>query len=186
MNSFYITVLSDSSMGMFSNNTQSDFRTKLPKHIQVNKDDYEMALVELIIPSQIVNVTEEESQFQIVTTNAKLGKEFSKLISNKCKKINDKYTYHCCIKSGVYTSPEHLTFELDNAIQEELGEVFHKNSMVFHIGYSKPIRRIKFNSNTSHAGIHFHPTLLVKLGDIVNILEMCIREIHILFLMGWI
>ena len=95
MNSFYITVLSDSSMNMFPNNTQSDFRTKLPKPIQVNKEEWEMALVELIIPSQIINVSEEESQFQIVTTKPALGAEFKKKIS-RCGK-NQRPIHILCL-----------------------------------------------------------------------------------------
>ncbi len=76
MNSFYITVLSDSSMTLFPRNTQSVFRTKLAKPIGLNKEEWEMALVEVIIPSQIVNITAEEAKFEIVTTDAALGKAF--------------------------------------------------------------------------------------------------------------
>ena len=75
MNSFYITLLSDSSLNMYPTNSQSCFRTKLPKPIDIHKEEWEMALVEMIIPSQIVNVTKEESKFQVVTTDTKLQKE---------------------------------------------------------------------------------------------------------------
>lgn len=165
MNSFYITVLSDSSLNIFKNNTQSQFRTKLAKPIHIEKGQWEMALVELIIPSQIVNVSEEESKFKIVTTDLNLGKKMNKF-SHQCRKINDQYSYACCIPPGVYSSPEHLITEIDEAIQKAVGKLLHDNEMTFHIGYSTPKKRVKFNSTHTEMGLHFHPKLLMKLGGV--------------------
>ena len=61
MSSFYITLPSDSSKELFPNNTQCCFRTKLSKPIMLDKQNWEMALVELIVPSQVRNVEFEES-----------------------------------------------------------------------------------------------------------------------------
>ena len=163
MNSFYITLLSDGSMDMFPNNTQSNFHIKLPKPIQLNKEEWEMALVELVIPSQIINISEEESQFQIVTTKPALGVQFKKG-SNRCGKRHNVHTFYTCIKPGVYSTPEHLIGEINAVIQDNIGKVLNQSNLTFTFLYSKYMKRAKFNSNTKEIGLQFHQNLLTKLG----------------------
>ena len=45
MNSFFLTLPSDSSMCMFPSNTQCCFKIHLPKTIHIDKEDWEVALV---------------------------------------------------------------------------------------------------------------------------------------------
>ena len=61
MNSFFLTLPSDSSMGMFPNNTQCCFKIHLPKTIHIDKEEWEVALVKLITPTQFLNISEEEA-----------------------------------------------------------------------------------------------------------------------------
>ena len=79
MNSFYMTLLSYSSQTVFSDNTNYCFRTKLPKQIAISKEEWEVAVVELILPSQIKNVTEEESYFSVVSTDENIIKALNEL-----------------------------------------------------------------------------------------------------------
>ena len=51
MNNFYLTLLSDSSLSTFSKNTQCDFKEKLDHSIQIEKDNWEVGLVEIITPT---------------------------------------------------------------------------------------------------------------------------------------
>ena len=49
MNSFFLTLPSDSSMGMFPNNTQCCFKIHLPKTFHIDKEEWEVALVQLLL-----------------------------------------------------------------------------------------------------------------------------------------
>jgi len=165
MNSFYITVLSDSSMVMFSNNTQSEFRAKLARPIELDKANWEMGLVELIIPSQIVNISDPESHFEVVTTDDRLGKEFENQ-NHRCKRQTQGYAVPICFKPGTYATPFHVLEEIDTAIQTALGTVFEKRRVVFHLKYSTGTKRVKFSSESEkiEIGVKFHPHLALKLG----------------------
>ena len=57
MNNFYLTLLSDSSLSTFSKNTQCDFKVKLDHSIQIEKDNWEVGLVEVITPTEVNNIT---------------------------------------------------------------------------------------------------------------------------------
>ena len=72
MNSFFLTLPSESSMNMFPNNTQCCFKVHLPRTIYIDKGEWEVALVQqlLINPSQFLNISEEEAQFEIITTDS--------------------------------------------------------------------------------------------------------------------
>ena len=52
MTGFYLTLLSDSSMATFPNNTQSSFTVRLDHPISIKKENWEVALVEMITPTQ--------------------------------------------------------------------------------------------------------------------------------------
>ena len=52
MNNFYLTLLSDSSLSTFSKNTQCDFKVKLDHSIQIEKDNWEVGLVEKYVRLQ--------------------------------------------------------------------------------------------------------------------------------------
>ena len=94
MSSFYITLISDSSMELFPNNTQCCFRTKLSKPIMLDKQIWE-----------------------IVTKNTDIGGEFAK--KNGTKETD----LQCSISEGTYATPNHLVEELDKAIKESVGEL---------------------------------------------------------------
>ena len=54
---------SDSSMNMFPNNKQSEFTVKLDHPILIEEESWEVALVEISIPSEVFNITEENNFF---------------------------------------------------------------------------------------------------------------------------
>lgn len=170
MNSFYMTLLSDSSMAHFPSNTQSSFRIKLPKAIDINKGEWEMAVVELILPSQVYNVSKDESQFQFVSKHKGLIQRLMELHPPKCKMEGDSIAYPLCIAPGVYNSPEHLVGAINDAIQQKIGETLKVLHCHFDMRYSTMAKRVKFakNSDQFEFRLRFHPGMLAKLGASVQ------------------
>ena len=58
-----ITLLSDSSLNTFPTNKQSDFTVRLDHRIYLDKDGWEVVLVEIITPPQVMNISEENFFF---------------------------------------------------------------------------------------------------------------------------
>ena len=56
-------LLSDSSMNMFPSNKQSEFTVKLVNPVEIDKESWEVALVEIATPSEFHNITEENHFF---------------------------------------------------------------------------------------------------------------------------
>ena len=57
MDEFYLRLLSDSSMDIFPKNKQFSFTTKLNHPIQVQKEQWVVALVEIMTPSEVYNIS---------------------------------------------------------------------------------------------------------------------------------
>ena len=72
MNNFYLTLLSDSSLSTFSKNTQCDFKVKLDHSIQIEKDNWEVGLVEVITPTEVNNITKENNYVILRFTDRKM------------------------------------------------------------------------------------------------------------------
>ena len=161
MSSFYITLISDNSMELFPNNTQCCFRTKLSKPIMLDKQNWEMALTELIVPSQVKNIEPEETTFYIVTKNPSIGLTFADKNNSKETKLQ------CSIPEGIYATPNHLVEELDMAIKTSLGELLKPEGITnFGLDFSNVSKRVKFTGkgSKSKVGLRFHRNLLMKLG----------------------
>ena len=163
MNSFYMTLLSDSSQTVFPDNTNYCFRTKLPKQISISKEEWEVAVVELILPSQIKNVTEEESHFSVVSTDEDIIRALNEL--QLPSEPKEPLGVRLSIPAGKYNSATELLDEMDKQITERCRDVFTDHAIVFNIRYSEVARRIKF-ANNSHerVGLGLHPNLRLKLG----------------------
>ena len=54
-----MTLPSDSSMTMFHSNIQSDFTVKLDHPIEIDEESWEVALAEIVTPSEVLNITED-------------------------------------------------------------------------------------------------------------------------------
>ena len=75
MNNFYLTLLSDSSLSTFSKNTQCDFKVKLDHSIQIEKDNWEVGLVEVITPAEVNNITIENNYVILRFSDRKMCEE---------------------------------------------------------------------------------------------------------------
>ena len=161
MNSFYMTLLSDNSMTLFPKNTQACFQTKLPKPIDIQKGEWEMALVEIILPGQIFNVSEEERHFDLDSDDSQLLSYLWTEVPPVCD--GQKLTYPLCIPAGVYSTPFHLVEEINEVIQKTIGDHLKKKHLDLEMKYSRSTKRIKMVSSKT-IGLKFHPTMAAKLG----------------------
>jgi hypothetical protein len=160
-----MTLLSDGSMNHFSSNTQSSFRIKLPKAIDIKKGQWDMAVVEMILPSQVYNVSKEESQFKIVSKYKGLIRHMLELSPPSCETDGDSVTYPLCITPGAYHSAEQLVGAINDAIQKNVGEALKVVNCQFDMRYSTLAKRVKFAKHVKEdVRLRFHPGMLAKLG----------------------
>ena len=176
MNSFFLTLPIDSSMCMFPNNTQCCFKIHLPKTIHIDKEEWEVALVQLITPTQFLNISEEEAQFELITTDSLLIKtvtsvdrkgsnmQISPIRRNEQGKP-DKWTIRFTFPAGSYSSSKQVINVIDQLISDTIGKFLNKSQAEFSISYSVVNKRpkIKFD-NVVRIGLKLHPALFLKLG----------------------
>ena len=173
MNSFYVTLPSDSSVNIFPDSTQCCYKVKLPHSISIDKQNWEVALVDMIIPSQVHNISDntEETHITISTTSKHLfqfmkkGDKQSKLKTWTSSGFEPRYYLTFTFPSGVYTSATHLVETIDETIQELFAEAFKEQSCDLRISYSKSQQRVKLHfKGESRLGIYFNSNLHLKLG----------------------
>ena len=102
MKDFYLTLLSDSSLHMYPDNKQNLFTVKLDHPIQIEKELWEVALVETITPLQILNISEENNYFFL--------RFYDRSLAAKIDDVNCTYDGSCAevdltIPKGNYHSP---------------------------------------------------------------------------------
>ena len=135
MNSFYLTLPSDSSIDFFPNNTQCCFKVKLPKTIYVGKENWEVALSQLITPSQFLNFSEREAKFEIVTSDLLLYKHLEKVATEAKYRIYEvkpvgfapdnspnKWVARFTFPAGSYISPSHVLEVINEIIDDSISE----------------------------------------------------------------
>lgn len=149
-------------MDLFPDNSQCCFRTQLAKPIHLNKQDWEVALVEMIVPNQVINVSEKEGEFFIVTYDNNIAVELAKL-PNACELPNKKRGVRLCIPSGTYVTPQHLVETINDTIQVSLGDFMKKHHLRFLFHFSNIAKHVKMDTSVK-LGIEFHPEMAIKLG----------------------
>ena len=115
MKDFYITLLSDSSMNMFPSNKQSEFTLKLDHPIKIDVESWEVALVEIATPSEVLNITEENSYFFLTFLDqSSLRRVGNQNITEICSSENGCYNFK--LTSPTDESHEYLAEEMQNSI----------------------------------------------------------------------
>ena len=71
MKDFYLTLLSDSSLKVFQHNKQSNFTVKVDHSIYIDKEKWEVALVEIVTPTDLYIVTAANNFFFVRVKGAK-------------------------------------------------------------------------------------------------------------------
>ena len=146
MKDFYLTLLSDSSLHMYPDNKQNSFTVKLNHPIQIEKELWEVALVEMITPLQILNISEENNYFFLRFYNRNLVAKIDDVkctYDGSCSEIDFK------IPKGNYHSPSHLIDEIQNIIDRRYGTMLKQSNASISITYGKNSRRVKVTGSKS-------------------------------------
>ena len=138
-------------------------------------EEWEVALVQLITPTQFVNISEEEAQFELLTTDSLLIKTASTIdrkednmqispLRNEQGKP-DKWTIRFTFPAGSYSSSKQVINVIDQLISDTIGKILNKRQAEFSNSYSVVNKRpkIKFD-NVVKIGLKLHPALFLKLG----------------------
>ena len=103
MKDFYITLLSDSSMNMFPSNKQSQFTVRLDHPIKIDVESWEVDLVEIATPSEVLNITEENNYFFLTFLDqSSLRRVGNQNITEICSSENSWYNFKLTIPTGNY------------------------------------------------------------------------------------
>ena len=132
MNNFYLTLLSDSSLSIFSKNTQCDFKVKLDHSIQIEKDNWEVGLVEIITPTEVNNITKENNFVIIRFSDRKMCED----IDNCTNYVG--YVYQKIdIQNGYYASPRHLVEDIKKSVNFRYGQTLKNSNATITITYGE-------------------------------------------------
>ena len=141
MKEFYLTLLSDSSLNTFA---KSSFTVRLDHPIQIDKDNWEVGLVEIITPSEVKNLTDENNFFYL--------RFFDKILSDKWDAAEfepeSNETGTCVdmklkVPTGYYSSPQHLIEEMHNAINARYSMTLRNSNASIILEYGTNNDRVK-------------------------------------------
>ena len=112
MKDFYLTLLSVSSPNMFPDNKQSEFTVRLDHPIHIEEERWEVALVEIATPSEVLNITEENNFFFLTFLDQRfLNRIGMDNITEMCSNDIACDKYKLFIPTGNYVSPQYLAKE---------------------------------------------------------------------------
>lgn len=166
MSDFYLTLPSDSSMDLFSDNTQCAFKVKLPHTLVIPKQQWEVALVEMIIPSEAINLSDNENTFEVKITNSNLMNKIVVLPHLVTHALQDEYGYFIfpmTIPVGNYSNPKHLIEQIKEVFDGYFKDVFATHNMDSSFAYGTPSKRTKIYLPEGVA-IRFNDSLYKRLG----------------------
>lgn len=129
MNDFYLTLLSDSSLDIFPTNKQNSFTVRLDHPININEENWEVALVEIMTSAQVLNISEENNFFYLVFLDPSyIRRHGFENVTEMCRNTNACDKVKLIIPPGNYVSPSHLAQEMQSSINAfENGLLEHVN-----------------------------------------------------------
>ena len=117
-------------MNMFPSNKQSEFTVRLDHPIKIDVESWEVALVEIATPSEVLNITEENNYFFLTFLDqSSLRRVGNQNITDICSSKNGCYNFKLTIPTGNYESHEYLAEEMQNSI-DNFEKGILKNSML--------------------------------------------------------
>ena len=140
MSNFYLTLLSDSSLSTFSKNSQCDFKVKLDHSIQIEKDNWEVGLVEVMTSNEVNNITKENNYVILRFSDRKMCEEIDNCTNNGFH--IDQKIY---IQNGYYASPRHLVEEIQKTINFQYGQTLKNSNAITTISYGENSARVKLD-----------------------------------------
>ena len=131
MKDFYLTLMSDSSLNTFPNNTQSSFTVRLNHPINIEKENWEVGLVEFITPSRVNHISENNNFFFLsFLDQTVLNAEGIGRTKELCAGGEGCHEYKLFLPKGNYNSPEHLVDEMQSVIETKHGSLLKKNKCI--------------------------------------------------------
>ena len=166
MDEFYLSLLSDSSMDIFPKNKQFSFTTKLNHPIQVQKGQWVVALVEIMAPSEVYNISHNSNYFYIHFYDENVLERLEKSKMNTvCMKDGSCPEIKLFIPAGNYKSPQHLVQQIQIAIEEKCGAILRQIHSMISLSCKKSGNRVNLHvENPNRVQIRFSKSLGEILG----------------------
>ena len=181
MKDFYLTLLSDCSLNMFPDNQQSEFTVRLDHPIHIEEERWEVALVEIATPSEVLNITEESNFFFLTFLDQRiLNRMGMENITEVCSNSMACDKYKLYIPTGNYVSSEYLAEEMQSSIDNfEKGFLKRANAHIS-VTFDVASQRMKISAqNEKQVRILFpkqlgqilglDPTMIENLSEMSNI-----------------
>ena len=132
--------MSKRSLSTFSKNTQCDFKVKLDHSIQIEKDNWEVGLVEIITPTEVNNITKENNYEIIRFSDTKMCEDI-----DNCTNFVGYVDQKIHIQNGYYASPRHLVAEIQKSINYRYGQTLKNSNATISITYGENSARVKLD-----------------------------------------
>ena len=116
MTDVYLTLLSNSSLNMIPDNKQSEFTARLDHPIHIEDERWEVALVEIATPSEVLNITEENNVSFLTFLDQRILNRIGMKILQRCVAMILLAVNMLFIATGNYVSPEYLAEEMKSSI----------------------------------------------------------------------
>ena len=137
MNNFYLT--KQLTQYIFKN-TQCDLKVMLDHSIQIEKDNWEVGLVEIITPTEVNNITKENNYVIIRFSDRRMCEDI-----DNCTNYVGYVDQKIHIQNGYYASPRHLVEEIQKSINFRYGQTLKNSNATITISYGENSARVKHN-----------------------------------------
>ena len=110
MRDFYLTISTDSSLNTFQTYKQSDVIVKLDDLIYIEKDAWDVALMEIITPSQVINISEENNYFFLAFLDQRILDSGKVIVTEMCGIENTygKLSTLGFLRRNLYSCPQEV------------------------------------------------------------------------------
>ena len=144
MKDFYLTLLSDSCLDTFPKNKQSNFTVRLDHPIIIDKENWEVALAEIITPAEILNISDSNNFFFLrITEQAAKTIKLPFVESDVCLDQDFCIDYKLEIPKSNYISANHLIYEMQKSIETKFKETLDQHNHSINIAYGNKSKRTK-------------------------------------------
>ena len=133
-------------MDIFPKNKQFSFTTKLNHPIQVQKEQWVVALVEIMTPSEVYNISHNSNYFYVHFYDENVLERLGKSKMNTvCMKDGSCPEIKLFVPAGNYNSPQHLVEQIQIAIEEKCGAILRQIHSMITLSYKKSGNRVNLH-----------------------------------------
>ena len=145
---------------------QFSFTTKLNRPIQVQTDQWVVALVETMTPSEVYNISHNSNYFYIHFYDENVLERLGKSKMNtECMKDGSCPEIKLFIQAGNYNSPQHFVEQIQSAIKDKCGAILRQIHSMISLNYNKSGNRVNLHvENPNRDQIRFSKPLGEILG----------------------